>query len=87
MGVTAMTLDKLPLDQLTEDQRHGAMVAIAHVKKLGAQMERNAKNDSIVGARASERAQLTIGGRMVIASANIVRRGLTGNLPPHHFRD
>lgn len=76
---------RLPLDQLTEDERRGALIALDHVRRRGLQMERNAKASR--GWPHHQRLLLATAGQAVRNTAHGVRRQLTPELKPHDYLD
>jgi hypothetical protein len=76
-------MERLPLHLLTDAERRGAQLALAHVKALSDRMDRNAAGRGPHAMTRADKERLAIAARAVRNAANIVRRDLWGDLKTH----
>lgn len=76
----------LPLHLLTDAEKRGAALALAHIKAHGDRLARTAAGRAAIGMTRADRALLEQAARFVRNAANIVRRDLTPDLKDHDFR-
>lgn len=68
----------LPLHLLTPEERHGALIALAHVQHHGLQLKKNAAAMSGRNAIAAERTKMQRAGRAVTQAADSIQGQITG---------